>query len=169
MAFRNALFAVAVVTLPALFTKPVSAQLTIVNPEHIEIPASQPEVLLQAAREVAAKEFHIKDKSEIDFPLILTLGRAPEVVTEREWEVIIDEAHGSLKLYMKTWDETKFAALAIRLCLQRLANSRRQMRLVKEVLAQAQKVAPVSARQLQARGLSGDKSRGEKPGTALRP
>jgi hypothetical protein len=149
MNFRTA-WCLAVVL--AALALPVSAQLTIVNSDHLEVPAGVPEALLQTAREVAAKEFHIKNMSEIDFPLVLVLGDGAEQPAKEgtEWDAIIDENAGSLRLYMKKWDEKKFAAVVLRLCVQRLTNSPRQMRLIREVLARAKKISPVSANELKA-------------------
>jgi len=152
MNYRTVLGLAVTLTVLGLPREYLSAQMTIVNPNHIEVPPGRPEALFHAARAVAAKEFHIKHASEIEFPLVLVLGESadPPAKEGTEWDAVIDENAGSLRLYMKTWDETKFAALAIRLCVHRLTNSPRQVRLIREVLARGKKISPISANELEA-------------------
>jgi hypothetical protein len=125
-------------------------QLEIVNPDHLEVPAARAEMVLRTACEVVAKEFHVRNAAEIEFRLVLVLGErrdgsAPEFASR---DAVIDDNGISYTLYLKEWDESKFAALTMRLCIQQLANSKRQARLLKEILRRSAGVGPVSASEL---------------------
>jgi len=60
----------------------------------------------------------------------------------------VDEKKLAYRLYMKEWDESKFTALAIRLCVQRLPTREQETRLVKEILRRSGKISPVSVNNL---------------------
>jgi hypothetical protein len=49
---------------------------------------------------------------------------------------------------MKEWDETKFAALAMRLCVLQLPTREQEARLLKEILRRSDTISPVTANQL---------------------
>ena len=60
----------------------------------------------------------------------------------------MDEKKLEYKLYMKEWDETKFARLAMRLCMQQLPTRELEARLLKEILHRSDTISPVTANQL---------------------
>ncbi len=117
------------------------AQLTIVNPKQLEVPQEKANVLLSTACRVVAQEFHVSDPSALRFSLVLVVGETQEHYT-------VDEKKLEFKLYMKEWDETKFAALATRLCMQQLPTHEQEARLLKEILRRSDKISPVSANRL---------------------
>ena len=118
-----------------------SAQLTILNPNHLDVPEEKANALLSTACRVVAQEFHVTDISALRFSLVLVLG-------EKEEHYTIDEKRLEYKLYMKQWDEAKFAALAMRLCVQRLPTRDQEARLLKEILRRSDKISSISASQL---------------------
>ena len=56
-----------------------SAQLTILNPNHLNVPEEKANALLSTACRVVAQEFHVSDISALRFSLVLVLG-------EKGWE-----------------------------------------------------------------------------------
>ena len=60
----------------------------------------------------------------------------------------MDEKRLEYRLYMKEWDETKFAGLVMRLCVQQLPTREQGARLLKEILGRSDKIGPVSANKL---------------------
>src|SRR5215471_16688232 len=120
---------------------PSAAQLTIVSPKQFEVPQDKANVLLSAACQVVAQEFQVRDPSALRFSLVLVLG-------EREEHYTVDEKKLEYRLYMKEWDETKFAALAIRLCVQRLPTHEQETRLLKEILRRFDKISPIPVNNL---------------------
>jgi len=111
-----------------------------VNPKQLEVPPEKGNVVLSIACRVVAEEFRVSDPSALRFSLVLVLG-------EREEHYTVDEKKLEYKLYMKEWDETKFARLAMRLCMQRLPTREQEARLLKEILRRSDTISPVTANQ----------------------
>ena len=95
------------------------AQLSVMNPKQLEVPQERANVLLSTACQVVAQEFKVSDPSALRFSLVL-------VLEEKEEHYTVDEKKLEYKLFMKEWDETKFAALVMRLCVQRLRRTSRR-------------------------------------------
>ncbi len=92
-------------------TAPCAAQLTVVNPKQLAVPQERGTILLGTACRVSRTSSAWAIHRLSGFPLALVLG-------EREERYTVDEKKLEYKLYMKEWDETKFAALAMHLCVQ---------------------------------------------------
>jgi len=122
-------------------SSPTAAQLTVINPKHLEVPEEKAGILLRTACEVVAGEFHVSDASDLKFGLTLVLGEVEEHYTA-------DEGTRSYTLYLKEWEEFKFATLAMRLCVYQLPTRRRESRLVNEILRRSDKISPVWAGKL---------------------
>jgi hypothetical protein len=117
------------------------AQLSVMNPKQLEVPQERANVLLSTACQVVAQEFKVSDPSALRFSLVL-------VLEEKEEHYTVDEKKLEYKLFMKEWDETKFAALVMRLCVQRLPTHEQETRLLKEILRRSDKISPVNANKL---------------------
>src|ERR1700751_1161170 len=124
-----------------LTTKTLSpAQLTIINPKHLDVPEDRARVLLIEASRVVADEFHVRNPSDLEYPLLLVLGEKDEGYgTDNE---------GKVTLYLQVWNESKFLDAATRLAIQNLANHKRLQRLAKEVLLRSDRIGPVAHRTL---------------------
>ena len=127
-----------------LLHSPIHAQLSVVNPKHLEMPAERANVILSTACSVVAEQFHQRDTSNLRFQTVLVLGDSPE-------HYQVDEQKGIYTLYLKQWDERKFATLAMRFCVQRLATSVKEDHLVREILRRANQIGPVSVDALRER------------------
>jgi hypothetical protein len=114
------------------------AQLSVVNPNHIEMPLERAMVILNTACLVVADEFHQRNASDLHFQTVLVLGNSEE-------HYQVDEKKGIYTVYLRQWDERKFATLAMRFCVQRLASSVREDHLVQEILRRTDRIGPVSA------------------------
>jgi hypothetical protein len=112
------------------------AQLTIINPKNLDLPQDRARVLLIEASRVVANEFHVRNSSDVGYPLLLVLG-------EKDEGYGID-SEGRVTLYLQVWSETKFVDAATRLAIQSLANRKRLQRLAKEVLQRSDRIVPVS-------------------------
>jgi hypothetical protein len=110
--------------------------LAIANPKHIDVPQERAKVLLIETCHVVAKEFHVRNSSDIEYPLTLVLG-------EQDEGYGIDK-QGKIILYLQQWSERKFVVWATRLAIQSLANHDREDRLAKEILRRADRTLPVS-------------------------
>jgi hypothetical protein len=132
------------IVLMMLAVSPSGAQLTIVNPKQLEVPPEKANVVLSTACRVIAEEFRLSDPSALRLSLVLVLG-------EREEHYTVDEKKLETKLYMKEWDEAKFATLAMRLCVQQLPTREQQTRLLKEILRRSDTISPITASELRRR------------------
>ena len=56
-----------------LLVCPLLAQVTIENPDHLDVPEQKVQILFHTTCQVVAREFHIH-KGEQEFPLVLVLG-----------------------------------------------------------------------------------------------
>jgi hypothetical protein len=116
-------------------SSPGSAQLTINNPKHLNLPEQRARILLIEACRVVANEFHVRNFSEIEYPLILVLG-------EKDEGYGID-SEGKITLYLQQWSEAKFVDATTRLAVQALADRQRVERLAKEILRRSDRILPV--------------------------
>jgi hypothetical protein len=134
------------------------AQLTIANPKHLDVPQERARVLLIETCRVVAREFHVRNPSDIEYSLTLVIG-------EKDEGYGIDK-QGNITLYLQQWSDWKFVVWATRLAIQSLANHDRQDRLAKEILRRAERTLPVpqstlrspdgSPRSLPPTGIGGD-------------
>ena len=114
------------------------AQVTIKNPDGLEVPELRAQLVFSVTCEVVASEFHVK-RAEAEFPIILVLGEPNERYTS-------DEEHQLYTLYLYRWNEAQFAASAMRLALQHIVTQTRRDRMVKEILKRSDKIGIVSAK-----------------------
>jgi hypothetical protein len=119
-----------------LLNSATRAQVSVVNPEHLEVSAERARVLLNSACSVVSDEFRRSNASELRFETVLMLGSGEEHYT-------VDEKKNTYTVFLNRWDERKFATLAMRFCVQRLAASR-ENHLVEEIFRRANRIGPVS-------------------------
>jgi len=119
--------------------------LTIVNSRQIDMPGERARVLLLTTCRVVAEEFHQKAE-DVDLKVTLLLGESNE-------HVAIDD-RGRMTLYMERWDETKFVDGVITGAIQRLTPLLRRKQMFAEIHRRTDKIAPISASQLQTSGTS---------------
>lgn len=105
---------------------PLLAQVTIKNPDHLDVPEQKVQILFHTTCQVVAREFHIQ-KGKLDFPLVLVLGDPNERYTS-------DEEHQLYTVYLFRWNEAQFVASSMRLALQHMVTQSRRDRLVREIL-----------------------------------
>lgn len=119
------------------------AQVSVVNPKHLQVSAERANVLLNTACSVVREEFRQGNSSELRFQTVIVLGPGEEHYT-------VDEKNNTYTLFLKRWDEQKFATLAMRFCVQRFAASRED-HLMKEIFRRADRIGPVSVESLRER------------------
>jgi hypothetical protein len=136
-------FRVAIGCMLLLRCYPSLAQVTILNPQHLEVPEQRVEVLLHATCQVVAQEFH-RGREEIDFPLVLVLGDPNERYTS-------DEEHRLYTIYLYRWNEVQFAVSAMRLAVQRMVTQSRRDRIVTKILKRSNSISTVSIYELRSR------------------
>jgi hypothetical protein len=114
---------------------PAAAQVTISNPQHLQVPEDKVQILFRTACQVVAEEFHVH-RSALEFPLTLVLGDSKERFTE-------DEEHQAYTIYLHHWDEARFAVSALRLANLRLVPPSLRNRMALEILKRSNQIAPV--------------------------
>ncbi len=130
--------------LVVLSALPSRAQLTIENPKHLDYPKDKAEVLYRTACRVVAEEFRVAEPSTYTFPLTLVLG------TEDERYTANDEKH-TYVVYLRDWDEQRFASSTMMLAIHRLLPRERQQHMLAQIIKRAKSVVPVSVNELQSR------------------
>lgn len=125
-----------------VFVCPLLAQVTIKNPDHLDVPEQKVQILFHTTCQVVGREFHFK--GELEFPLVLVLGDPNERYTS-------DEEHQLYTVYLFRWNEAQFVASSMRLALQRMVTQSRRDRLVREILERTEGIDTVSIRSLRAR------------------
>jgi len=124
---------------------PVSARaialdrLTIVNPQHQEVPEERARVLLLTTSRVVAEEFH-RHPNEVDLKLTLIIG-------EKDERSMMDIG-GHLTLYMDHWNEGKFVDGVITGAVQQLTTMQTRKKMFKDIVRRSDEIAPVSANRL---------------------
>jgi len=122
-----------------LLVCPLVAQVTINNPDHLDVPEQKVQVLFHITCQVVAREFHIHT-GEVEFPLVLFLGDPNERYTS-------DEEHKIYTVYLFRWNEAQFVASSMKLSLQHMVTHNRRDRLVREILGRSSQMntIPISS------------------------
>jgi hypothetical protein len=113
------------------------AQVSIVNPHHLSVPAGRPEAIYHTALRVVTENFKMDEDSGLGFPLTLVLGEENERYVE-------DEDRKIDAIYLATWNEKKFAISVMRLAMEHLIDRDCRNQLVGEILSRSDAIAPVS-------------------------
>lgn len=120
-------------------------RLTIVNPQHQEVPEERVRVLLLTTSRVVAEEFH-RHPNEVDLKLTLVVG-------ENDERSMIDLA-GHLTLYMQRWSEGKFVDGVITGAVQQLTSLETRKKMFKDIVRRSDEIAPVPVNRLQGKSFS---------------
>ena len=114
-----------------------TAQLSVVNPRHLNVSEEKARLILNTAYRVVAEQFKIRDFASDEQKLTLVLGEPNERYEEQS-------SGKACTVYLSQWDEEKFAVAAMRHAVYRLAHGQRMNRMIGEVLRRANLAAPVS-------------------------
>lgn len=114
-------------------------RLTVVNPQHQEVPEERARVLLLTTSRVVAEEFH-RHPNEVDLKLTLVIG-------DKDERSMMD-ASGHLTLYMDHWNEGKFVDGVITGAVQQLTTMQTRTKMFKDIVRRSDEIAPVSANRL---------------------
>ncbi len=123
------------ITLIVLAASFCAAQVTIENPQHLDIPEQRVQVLHNIICRVVAEEFHVS-ASKVQGPVTLVIG-------ERKDTSIANEFSGVYRIYVGHWDEATFATSDMRLSVLRMTFRDHWERMTREVVRRADQVAPV--------------------------
>jgi len=113
--------------------------LTIVNPNHIDVPDERARILLLTTYRLVADEFHRRPQ-DVEVTMTLVLGA-------RDEHYAIDK-EGRMTMYLERWDEPKFVNGVITSATQWLAPLHLRNQMFTEILRRTDQIAPVSADQL---------------------
>lgn len=113
------------------------AQVVIRNPQNLDVPQGKVNVIYTTTLRVLSETFDVGEISEL-YPVTLTLGADDERYVE-------DEDNKVDAVYLKAWDEKKFAISVMRLALEHLVNRECRNALVSEILTRSDVIAPVPA------------------------
>jgi len=123
-----------------LLASSLHAQVTIQNPQHLEIPEQRAQVLHNIVCRVVAEDFHIRE-SNVQGPVTVVLG-------ERQEHIVADEFNGVYTIYLEHWDETTFASSDVRLTILRMAFRNHSEQMAREVIRRVDLLFPLSADRL---------------------
>jgi hypothetical protein len=119
------------------------AQLTIKNPQHLDVPEAKAQALINTVRRVVAENFPLSDRAKnAKFPITLVLG-------QKEEHYSADDKKGMYTLYLEHWDETKYTVAITTLAIQHFIIRDRLKQMVPEILRRSAQMAPVPVTQLQ--------------------
>lgn len=116
-----------------------SDRLTIVNPQHQEVPEERARVLLLTTSRVVVEEFH-RRPDEVNLKLTLVLG-------DKDERSMMDLT-GHLTLYMDRWSEGKFVDGVITGAVQQLTTMQTRRKMFTDILRRSDEIAPVSVNRL---------------------
>ena len=114
-------------------------RLTIVNPQHQEVPEDRVGVLLLTTCRVVAQQFH-RHPNEVELKLTLVIG-------DRDEHSMIDH-DGHITLYLERWSEGKFVNGVITGAIQMLTPLQTRKKIWLDVRRRSDRIAPVSVNQL---------------------
>src|SRR5205085_5036576 len=100
------------------------AQVVIRNPQNLDVPQAKVNVIYRTTLRVLSDNFDVEEISEL-YPVTLTLGSDDERYVE-------DEDNKVDAIYLKAWDEKKFAISVMRLALEHLVDRECRNQLVSE-------------------------------------
>jgi len=112
------------------------AQVSIVNPEHVAVPAGRPEALYHSALQVIAETFG-RDNDSLRFPVTLYLGEDDE-------RYVADEDQKLDAVYLAGWNENKFTVSVMRLAMEHFMDHQCRNELLGEIVSRADAVSPVA-------------------------
>lgn len=118
------------------------AQVSIKDPQHLDVPEQRVQVLHNVICRVVAREFRART-AETCGPVTVFLGQTKEGIAA-------DELNGVFTIYLERWDEPAFAMADMRLAVQRLGLSQdRWKRMARVIINRVNQISPVSAKALQ--------------------
>jgi len=124
-----------------LLAPSVHAQLRIDNPRHLDVSGGRAQLILHSAAQVVAEEFHVQDVHDVEFPLTLVLGSPDDYYEENEHTK-------TYSVYLRTWDEDKFAVSVVRLSVHRLITKERRDKMLARIMNRVNRLSPVDVSQL---------------------
>jgi hypothetical protein len=116
-----------------------AGQVTVINPQQLDLPVQTAQVLLRLSCKVAAEQFHVAGETE--FPLTVVVGE------ENEEHYIADDVNRVYTVYLKRWNESRFTTATMMIAVRRLALPA-QKKMITEVLERAHAITPIRAQQL---------------------
>ena len=114
------------------------AQLKVENRGDLVVPSERPQIIYATACRVVREKFHLKHSELRDFPLTLVLG-SPEDQYQDDHDAAI------YRIYLRVWDEKKFAVGVMRLAIEGMVDQQQRDHLVWLILTRANAVMPVNA------------------------
>lgn len=113
------------------------AQVTIVNPQRLDVPEQRAQIIYRTTLRVLAETF--ETDTPVPFPITLDLGDANEHYSA-------DEDAGVHEIHLTQWNEKKFAISVMRLTLEHLVDRDCRNVLVYEILTRTDAISPVEVR-----------------------
>ena len=114
----------------------LQAQVSIVNPKHLAVPAGRPDAIYHSALQVLSENFGREDDG-LSFPVILFLGEDDE-------RYVADEDRKLDAVYLANWNENKFTVSVMRLAMEHLLDTTCRNELLGEILSRSDVISPVA-------------------------
>lgn len=116
------------------------AQIKVENPQRLQLPEARAQILHHIICRVVAEELQLRG-SKTEFAVTLILG-------EPEERIGIDSDGLPSKIFLKRWDEARFAIADAQLVVQRAVIRDHWQQIANEVTRRWKQVAPVQAGEL---------------------
>lgn len=110
------------------------AQVTIYNPQNLDVPRAKVNVIYHMTLRVLSDTLDLADIEQL-YPVTLTLGADEERYVE-------DEDKQLDAIFLKKWDEKKFAISVMRLALEHLVNRECRNEIVSDILNRSDLILP---------------------------
>jgi len=116
----------------------ILAQVTVVNPKHLDFPRDKVDVIFHMACKIVDEDFQIHHGTQkSEFPVTLVLGAPDEGYTE-------DEDHPLYTINLDHWNEVRFTMAMIGVAIQHMVvPQNRRDKLVLEVLRRSNQIVTV--------------------------
>lgn len=113
------------------------AEVTIENPKNLPVREEQVTLLYNMICQEVAKTYHIHDYRKLERPLTLVLGE--------DRERYASDAEGIGTIYLRKWDEARFAACAAKLAVNGVLSHEQFSVVVLKTLQRYRNVKPITA------------------------
>jgi hypothetical protein len=125
-----------------------NAQIKIENPNHLDLPEQQVQMLHNIICRVVAEEFRIRGDT-LGGPVTLVVGNG-------KTHGLADEVNGEFTIYLDHWDEPVFAMADMRLAVQRTLTPDRWNRMAREIIHRMNEISPITADKLRTKPGTGN-------------
>ena len=121
---------------------PSLGQIAIQNPKKLPVPEARVAVIYDVVRELVFEQVKPAGGKMVNLRLTLALSVRPQA------GYLTDEENGTVEIYLKEWDEVRFAQAVMALALQQALPAKRRQEILQEAQRRVDLLAPVDVSRL---------------------